>query len=656
MLARQDDPFDGSGDTGSRATARSFVPVNLAAGVCILFGITLILQVQVLGDGMWFWYAKLLLQGRHLYGDLHLALQPLFVLVTAATIRMFGEGWLVGKLPAAAMLVTYVLVLRAIAQRAPVRSGPRAVLLMAAFAFPLLFEAARFDDYHVLADCFEVSSILLLLRLRTRGTSGAVLGYAAWLGIFSGLSMMSRLNDGGLLWATVMLALMAIAPTRKLLAGLVCVATAALTVVLTVWTTGDSLHAYATNSILRAASAKGGSSKLLHNPFHLVVETSSHFFGPDKFIVFLPLMLLFAAGVAWVARRPALNRKTAPVQAGAVVLVLTLMAYVPVLKIHRWVILTLLPRLLGATLVLAGVVIGIATLVRAARATARPGTEQKPAWNPYEMLLLIPLGQLISGSLSSAGEYVTLSAPIGILLLLLPIAWPGLLRRPDWAYGYAAVVGLASFCCLAYKTANPYAWHSYINQPLFTARQWYRHPVYGPMVIETSQLQFIAPVCERVHDVPNPSVLSLPFPYANYFCNVAPWNDQVQSFFDISTEQTIGQMNQALLTAPPHTIVYQRQLLNLLMHERMFNAYRPLPQRATDALIVNKLRSGEWSLAHQECVAASDWLVVETVPRAAEPPGRALPLVTDPYRCSDRKLAEEFEREDPNHRSAYLLP
>ena len=71
------------------------VLLNLAAVFCVLFGFALILNVQVAGDGMWFWYAKFFLAGRHLYGDLHLALQPLYVLVTAANMRLFGEGWLI---------------------------------------------------------------------------------------------------------------------------------------------------------------------------------------------------------------------------------------------------------------------------------------------------------------------------------------------------------------------------------------------------------------------------------------------------------------------------------------------------------------------------------------------------------------------------------
>ncbi len=613
------------------------------AGFCVVFGMLLILQVQVAGDGMWFWYAKLLLGGRHLYGDLHLALQPLFVLVTAANMRVFGEGWLMSKLPAAVLLAVYVGVLCAIARRLPLQDGPRAVLLLAAFSFPLLFEADRFDDYHVLADCFQVGSILLLLMLRQVGRR-RLLAQSALLGVWSGLAMMSRLNDGGLLWGTVLLALLVIAPIRRLACGAIFTGMTALTVACTVWLTGDSLGAWATNSIFRAAGAKGGSGKLLVYPFHLLVETSSHFFRNDRFIVLLGWTLLFVVLVLWVARRPALNRSAARLHAGVAVLAITMLAYIPLLRANRWAIVTL-PRMVCATMILVGLLLGLATLVRAALAIA--GRRQE-TWTPFELLLLIPLGQLVSGSLSSAGEYLPLNAPIGILLMLLPFAYPAFFRRADRAYAYAAVLGLASVCCLAYKTATPFAWQSYHTAPLFTHRQWYRHPVYRPMVIETDLLEFVEPMCGRIHGAANPSMLSMPLPYVNYFCNVPPWKDEVQTFFDTSTEQTVGALDAALLAGPPRTIVYQRQILNMLAHERLYTDYRPLPHRALDQLMVDKLTRGEWSLAHQQCVAESDWLLIETVPRAGRAPGRALPFDADPYRCVDRKLADALESGRPS--------
>ncbi len=611
----------------------SSLPVDLASIFCVFFGLLLILQVQVAGDGMWFWYAKYLLAGRHLYGSLHLALQPLYVIVTAANMRLFGEGWLVSKLPATILLMAYVFLLRQIANKLPLRAGPRAVLLLAAFAFPLLFEADRFDDYHVMADCFQVGSILVLLALPRLASARAVLLRGALLGVLSGLAMMSRLNDGGLLWITALLAIICMAPVRRYATALVCALTAAATAVATVLLTGDTLSAYATNSIFRAAGAKGG-GKLLSYPFHLIAETTSHFTGDVNFSALLVLALAVGTLVAFATarwmRRPAGN-----IGAGTVAFALTMLAYIPLLRANRWAI-TTLPRVVCATMVLLGLLLGILTLLRALWAATGPHRHTPKllaSWNPAEILLLIPLGQLISGSLSSGGEFLPLNAPIGILLLLLPFAYPRLFAAPARAYGYAAVVGLASLCCLAFKAGDPFSWQTYHNRAMFVGRQWYHHPVYGPMVIETDLLEFMQPMCARIHDTPAPSVLSTPFPYANYFCAVQPWHDQVQSFFDTSTEQSIAQLITGLQTDPPHTVIYQRQMLNLLGHERIFNHYKPLPHRALDTLLVSKLTSGTWSVTHQQCVAESDWIEMETAPRTSLAPGRSVPFNPDPYRC-----------------------
>ncbi len=625
--------------------------LNVAASSCVLFGLAVVLNVQVAGDGMWFWYAKFLLAGRHLYGDLHLALQPLYVIVTAVNMRLFGEGWLVSKLPAAVLLAAYVLLLRQIAARLPLRDGPRAVLLLAAFAFPLLFEADRFDDYHVMADCFQVGAILVLLALPRAVTARAVLVRSAVLGGLSGLAMMSRLNDGGLLWVTVLVAIVAMAPLRRWVGAVVCAVVAALTAVATVLSTGDGLGAYASNSIFRAAGAKGG-GKLLGYPFHLIVETTSHFTGDVNFAALAVLAAGLAVLVAFATARW-MRRPVGSAGAGTVAFALTMLAYVPLLKANRWAI-TTLPRVVCASMVLLGLALGILTLLRAAWAAAgrTDGPRLLRQWNPGEILLLIPLGQLVSGSLSSGGEYLPLNAPIGILLLLLPFAYPAVFRAPQRAYGYAAVVGLTSLCCLAFKAGDPFSWQTYHNRAMLVGRQWYRHPVYGPMVIESDLLAFMQPMCARIHDTATPSVLSTPFPYANYFCNVAPWHDQVQSFFDTSTEQSIGQLMAGLQADPPHTVVYQRQMLNLLGHERIFNHYKPLPHRALDTMIVDRLNSGAWSVTHQQCVAESDWVEIETVPRASLPRGASVPFDANPYRCVRQADVDGLRSGDPSRRGA----
>ena len=136
---------------------------NLAALFCLLFGIALLLNTHPLADGSWFWDAVALRNGTRLYADMHLVLQPLFPLQTKWNMMIFGNGWLVTKIPAVLEMVAFLLGLRWISGYLPVREWQKALLLTCAFVLGTLFVAYRFDDYHVVADCMSVYSIILLL-------------------------------------------------------------------------------------------------------------------------------------------------------------------------------------------------------------------------------------------------------------------------------------------------------------------------------------------------------------------------------------------------------------------------------------------------------------------------------------------------------------
>ena len=143
---------------------------TFAVAFCFLFGVAFILNIHPICDGQWFWYAKLLLQGHRLYAEMHLVLQPLFVLGTSLNMLLLGEGWLVSKLPAFLALIAFLIGLRLLASFSPLEDWRKAILIGSAFFLPILFVAYRFDDYHVWADCFEVYSIVLILFFLKQGS------------------------------------------------------------------------------------------------------------------------------------------------------------------------------------------------------------------------------------------------------------------------------------------------------------------------------------------------------------------------------------------------------------------------------------------------------------------------------------------------------
>ena len=100
---------------------------------------------------------------------------------------------------------------------------------------------------------------------------------------------------------------------------------------------------------------------------------------------------------------------------------------------------------------------------------------------------------------------------------------------------------------------------------MFYERTWYQHPDYGPMIIDKDLLQMIEPVCEKIEDSSPDAgeLLSIPLPYANFFCAIPPWHGYVQTFFDTTSKQTIKALMEELESSPPKWIFYQRQLWTL---------------------------------------------------------------------------------------------
>ena len=130
---------------------------------------------------------------------------------------------------------------------------------------------------------------------------------------------------------------------------------------------------------------------------------------------------------------------------------------------------------------------------------------------------------------------------MALLLLLVAVLTP-LRSEASWINAsLLTLLVLLAVPAVVTKVREPYEWQNYRSSPMFAGRQWYRHPVYGPMYMERDQLQFILPVCAEITaGNSKPELLSLPFPYPNYFCAAPPWHGYVQTFFDTSTRASGG--------------------------------------------------------------------------------------------------------------------
>jgi hypothetical protein len=138
------------------------------------------------------------------------------------------------------------------------------------------------------------------------------------------------------------------------------------------------------------------------------------------------------------------------------------------------------------------------------------------------------------------------------------------------------------------------------------------------MLIERTTADFIQPICDAVApDGAQQGLLSLPYSYPNYFCAIPPWHGYVQTFYDTSSRETIQALMGDLKTAPPKWIVYQQQPYNLALHELIFNHGNPLPHRALDQLITQKITSGQWQSVYTSTYGSNGrflntWILIRT--------------------------------------------
>ena len=580
----------------------------ISAVLCFCFGIALTLNIHPVGDGMWFWYADLERHGTLLYSTLRLPLQPLFILLTAASQDIFGLSWLGSKILAVFQLAAFCYGLLLLARALPWNDGRRALLIPAAFGLSLAPIYARFDDYHVTGYCFTLFSIVLLLRLRDEVRTRSILIGAALLGLLAGLSVANRLNDGAALAAASGISLCIVARRSKLVASLCFLVLTGSTFLLLILLTHDSLHNWWMRTVVLAAAIKGGTGNIFLAPFKLPVRMVQ-LLATKAVFADLTAEIFFVASCLYLNAHPMPARLRMRDRSSILAVVTATLSLALLLQQTRAAHPEEAVTVVG---VLVSLALALLVLYRITRALLLPVV--KPFRTP-EVLLFFPALQLVSGAMTSGISVLEAFWPIALLLMLLPISFPEPFRRTMLRDAYLLLATALILCSVVYKTRVPYFWHHFSDRTLFVDRQWYKHPVYGELYLERDQLAFMRQVCADIHsDGPTNELLSLQNPYPNYFCNVAPWHNYVQTWYDTTSQQTIDTLDAELTTAPPKWIVYQRALDSMKDHEIVFTGGRPLPHRALDRLIIRQIDEGKWTVVRRTCFKGADWIVLRTSP------------------------------------------
>lgn len=599
-------PAQTSAATRARPVLRNLGWQLGAAVFCFLFGLSLIANNQMAGEATWFYCATLFNQGVKLYSGLHLVYQPLAILEMAQWIKLFGTSTIATEVPAVLFLLALCAGLVLLLRQSDWPDWQKAIVLLASFMLWISGASYRFDDYHVTTESLILYSVILLLLLAKTNAPRRQLVLTVTLGILCGLTITSRVNDGAALLASIWFCMLVLVPTRKILVSTLYAVISLATALAIILCTGDTFSAYVSSTITRATGTKGGSSTLLLDPILLISNSVDEL---SKGVPILLVLLVIVLAGLLVRRWKNDVKSVMAAELGLAALLFILSPH----SLRARLLLGTLTHYLIPILVLVMYPLAIAVAVRYARWLS----SGKQPWEAREILILIPLAQLVSISLSAAanprsGYYAYFS----VLLLLVTLCQPWR-KQLSWANGsFLAILALLSITQIAAKATVPYSWDNLEAKPMFLNRQWYRHPVYGPMYIDRDLLQFSQSVCAEIgQGSSKPELLSLPLSYPNYFCDTPPWHGYLQTFFDTTAKSTMDKLMTELQTDPPQWIVYQRQLVSMGVQEESFNHGHPLPQRFLDTLIMQKIATHQWQLIDKKNYQGGDgWYIIRTHP------------------------------------------
>ena len=598
----------------------------IAMLLCMVLAVAMILNVQMGGEAMWFWYAYAYRHGAKLYSQLHFALQPFFVLETAAWTGLFGTKLVVYEVPALLHALFLAVGVALVLRKSDWPDWQKAILLFGTFLFVVVGHSYRFDDYHVVTESLVFYALYLLLLVNERRADENFPQQAPLsllLGLVCGVDIITRVTDGLALSLAVAICLFALMRGRKLAnVGLFLMATA-VTIWLVISLTGDSFSAYLSSSIFRAAASKGGTGSILWAPFKMEWNSLGYLRGQKKPV--LAMVFMAMAGTYVGRRRP-----------GAIGSIILVQLGIAALLIDSYMLKRGYDPTTGVAFEFLAVFLTVGVYLMAFWAiyrylqTRREG--ERGTWDVRCVLMLLPICQWASYSAASSAEPIlNYYAPAAVVLVLIPVLQP-FRKHALWANPMVISLTLVLIANgLVSKAVMPYSWQNYRFPPMFTEREWFRHPAYGWMYIDRENLSFDAKVCSDVGSRPGmnqPTLLSLPYPFPNYFCATPPWHNYVQTFFDTTTRATIEQLVRELKANPPEWIVYQRQINIMEGAERLYNHGHPLAQRELDALIMGNLASGQWTLVDESDYLhtdywlnrkETDWYIVHTRPSSALP-------------------------------------
>ena len=587
----------------------------LAAILACFFGAYLLFSVIGAGDGMWFFYAKDFLAGRRLFSDLNLLQQPVFILINAIGISVFTQSYIAQKLVFVPILMLYVFSSYLLVNKSSSGQLFKTALFLCFFFTGIRFEAYRFDDYHAFVNMMSILMILIFMVYLSDDISkkrSIILSLAA--GLVVTICILTRLNDGLILFFSSMLFYLLRRKSGYFIDLLLFLFSSVITFFVVLWVINENIFTWFSSTIVTASSAKGGIQQLLQAPFFLLFNSVnlliSSNIGTSFAISVLSIICLWCLFKIFTFFKENQKEKTH----------IKTFAFLALYFVFLCILIYLGKLLLFSGLDLIEVLTVASIPMMVIFCLFRGFSfflffrEGEFLWQ--ELLLIIPIGLFVSGAMSSGGY------PLGGLYFqfaLFMTTWFVLYSKHLSRYvllSFVFLMVLTAYTGFLYKYNNPYSWHSYFSPSLATSRTFIQTEHLGAIPMDYETYKFISPVCKIVKER-SATMLSLPFPFANYICGSPVWNGYTQTFFDTTTKKTTDKLLSEITQNPPDLIFYQRQLYNLRNHEIVYNNGTPLPHRKVDEYVIGKLNRGDWKLLYVSAFGNNRfgdnmWLLIDT--------------------------------------------
>jgi hypothetical protein len=548
-----------------------------------------------LSEGWWETYGYLYNSGLRPYRDFDLAFTPLFTLVNAGLLRLFGDSFFAIRLLGVGVFLCAVLALQLLLERL---SSPRASAVAVLVAtFLVIFEPQFIaKDYHLWQLLLVALALLLHVHLAVAAdlSPRRRLGGTALLGALVTLVFLLKQNVGGLLLAAIAASLPLVDRRRPLARLAAYGAGVALTLLAALPVVSPSEW----RQLLLANDAKGSLGTVLlrfwqeelnRRPLTLALEmaiavvVARRVFAPptrwtgiwsDEFGAFLRRS---NDEVGAFVRRPVVRR------AAFVALVVAVAASGNAIRKAA------LPWIIPVTLAL---------LALAAWHVASGLLGRGRAPDPRAAALVLPLGALAYANTTTAafdfnGMHVVVAIAIAALLAAVE-GW----APPRWWYVAALALAVIVPEIFAAKLRVPYAWWGHRQPSVFSAVHEPAYQQLRGMYVSAEYRDALDAVKRDVdeHSRSRSDAFFYNLPALYWLHGKLPPTRTVVQWFDVVSSRALDADLQTLERSPPRIVVALEPMPAAYAANRSLKGTDHLPQEDFRALMDRWVEDGTFRL------------------------------------------------------------